>query len=61
MRLSKQQILKFMRDRGDDEHAERAASELPDPVEYPRDAGQLAHLGISEEDLGDPSVWEETP
>jgi hypothetical protein len=59
MKMKKEQILEFIRARGDDEHAAKAEKELPDegfdldPID---DEGILAQYGVSPEDLNDESV-----
>ena len=55
MKVSKQQIVEFIRDRGDTARAEQAASELPDVLDLPADEEQLLSLGVDPIDLaGDP-------
>lgn len=56
MKMKKEQILEFIRARGDDEHAAKAEKELPDSLDLPADEGILAQYGVSPEDLNDESV-----
>jgi hypothetical protein len=51
MELPKDQILQFLKDRGDSEQADRADKELPDQVDTDRDAGLLSKFGIDPQDL----------
>ncbi len=51
MKVSKQQIVEFIRDRGDVEKADRAASELPDVLELPEDEERVLALGVDPIDL----------
>ena len=37
MQVSKQQVVEFIRQRGDDDRAGRAEAELPDAVDLPKD------------------------
>jgi hypothetical protein len=57
MRLSKEQVVRFIRARGDEEHASKAEQELPDSMELPEDQGLLAQYGVQADDLDDESVW----
>ncbi|HET6625580.1 MAG TPA: hypothetical protein VFG63_04265 [Nocardioidaceae bacterium] len=59
MKLSKEQIVRFIRARGDDEHADKAEQELPGTLNLPEDAGLLAQYGVNPDDLADESVWGE--
>lgn len=57
MKVSKEQVVEFIRARGDDSHADRAQKELPDSIDLPEDGGLLAQYGVQQEDLDDRSVW----
>jgi len=49
--ISKDQILQFLRDRGDHAQADQAASELPDQVDTDEHAGLLSKFGIDPQAL----------
>jgi hypothetical protein len=49
--IPKDQILKLLRERGDNEKTKRAESELPDSVDTDKHAGLLDRLGIDPQDL----------
>jgi len=49
--IDKQTVLKLMRERGDEEQAKQAESELPDQVDTDRDAGLLQRFGVDPQDL----------
>jgi hypothetical protein len=51
MELPKDQILQFLKVRGDSEQADQADKELPDQVDTDRDAGLLSKFGIDPQDL----------
>jgi hypothetical protein len=51
MEIPKDQILKLLRDRGDDGKADQADQELPDKVDTDQHADQLQKLGIDPKDL----------
>jgi hypothetical protein len=51
MELPKDQILQFLKDRGDSDQADRAEKELPDQVDTDRDAGLLSKFGIDPQEL----------
>jgi hypothetical protein len=53
MKVSKQQVVEFIRARGDEERAGEAERELPDSV----DVGLLAQYGVTEDDLTDEGAW----
>lgn len=59
MKLSKEQIVRFIRARGDDEHAAKAEQELPESLDLPDDNGILAQYGVQADDLNDESMWGE--
>lgn len=51
MHIDKEQIIAFLRERGDDAKADQAQQELPGQVDTEQDAGLLANLGIDPSDL----------
>lgn len=51
MQIPKEQILEFLRSRGDNDKASQAEDELPDQVDTDRDAGLLQKFGIDPGDL----------
>ena len=51
MEIPKDKILDLLRQRGDNEKADQADSELPDQVDTERDAGLLEKFGIDPQDL----------
>jgi hypothetical protein len=51
MEIPKEKILDLLRQRGDNDKAERADQELPDRVDPERDKGILDQLGIDPQDL----------
>ena len=51
MEIPKEKILDLLRQRGDNDKAERADQELPDRVDPERDRGILDQLGIDPQDL----------
>lgn len=51
MNISKDQILEFLRDKGDHTQADQAASELPDQVDTDEHAGLLSKFGIDPQAL----------
>jgi hypothetical protein len=51
MRVSKRQVVDFIRERGDGERAERAESELPDVLDLPADEATLLEYGVNPIDL----------
>jgi hypothetical protein len=51
MKVSKQQIVEFMRERGDADRAEEAQAELPDHVELPGDDALVLKYGVQPLDL----------
>jgi hypothetical protein len=53
MQLTKQTVLEFIKDRGDDERLGKAEELLPDQIDTDRDAVLLAQLGVSPDDLQD--------
>ncbi len=61
MKLSKEQVVGFIRERGDDGHAAKAEQELPETLELPGDEGVLAQYGVKADDLDDQSVWGHGP
>lgn len=57
MKVSKQQVVEFIRARGDEERADQAERELPDSVDVGEDGGLLAQYGVTEDDLTDEGAW----
>jgi hypothetical protein len=51
MQIPKEQILEFLRSRGEDDKAAQADGELPDQVDTEQHAGILQKLGIDPGDL----------
>jgi hypothetical protein len=51
MQIPKEQILEFLRSRGDQDKASQADGELPDQVDTDRDAGLLQKFGIDPGEL----------
>ena len=51
MQIDKDQIISFLRERGDDAKADQAEQELPGQVDTEQDAGLLSQLGIDPSDL----------
>ena len=51
MQVSKQQIVEFIRQRGDDVRAAQAEAELPDSVDLPKDEDLVAKFGVNPLDL----------
>ena len=51
MQIPKEQILEFLRSRGQQDKAQQADQELPDQVDTDRDAGLLSKFGIDPMDL----------
>jgi hypothetical protein len=51
MQIDKQQIIDMIKQRGDDDQAAQADSELPDQVDPQEDSGLLAKFGIDPQDL----------
>ena len=51
MRVSKQQVVEFIRERGDAGRAEQAESELPDHLDLPADEATLLGYGVNPVDL----------
>ena len=52
MQIPKEQILEFLRSRGDSAQAEQADRELPDQVDTEKQSGLLETLGINLGELG---------
>ena len=46
MQIDKQQIIDFLKQRGDQDKASKADAELPQKVDTERDSGLLSSLGI---------------
>jgi hypothetical protein len=51
MQIPKDQILEFLRSRGDQDKASQAEGELPDQVDTDQDSGLLGKYGIDPQDL----------
>lgn len=51
MELSKDMIVNFLRERGENDKAEQASQDLPDQVDTDRDAGLLERYGIDVQGL----------
>jgi hypothetical protein len=51
MNIGKDQIIQFLKDRGQSGQADQASSELPDQVDTDKDSGLLAKFGINPEEL----------
>jgi hypothetical protein len=51
MQIPKEQILEFLRSRGDQDKASQAEGELPNQVDTEKDAGLLQKFGIDPGDL----------
>ena len=51
MELSKDTIVNFLRERGENDKAEQASQDLPDQVDTDRDAGLLERYGIDVQEL----------
>jgi hypothetical protein len=51
MQLDKNTIIDFLRQRGDDQNADRADQELPDQVDTEQDAGLLERFGLDPAEL----------
>jgi hypothetical protein len=51
MQIDKQTIIDLLRQRGQEDQAQQADSELPDQVDHERDAGLLEKFGINPQDL----------
>jgi hypothetical protein len=51
MQIPKEQILEFLRSRGQQDKAQQADQELPDQVDTDRDSNILERLGINPQEL----------
>lgn len=51
MEIDKQTVLNLIRERGDEEQANQAETELPDEIDTDRDAGLLQRFGVDPQDL----------
>lgn len=51
MQIDKDQIISFLRERGEDAKAEQAQQQLPSQVDTEKDSGLLAKFGIDPSDL----------
>jgi hypothetical protein len=51
MQIPKEQVLEFLRSRGQQDKAQQADQELPDQVDTDRDSNILERLGINPQEL----------
>lgn len=51
MQIDKKQIIDVLKNRGDDDKATQAQSELPDQVDTDKDSGLLSKFGVDPQDL----------
>jgi hypothetical protein len=51
MQVSKEKVVAFIRERGDEERATLAESELPDHLDLPKDDDLVTRLGVDPMDL----------
>jgi hypothetical protein len=51
MRVSKEKVVAFIRERGDEERAVLAEAELPDHVDLPKDDDLVTKYGVQPVDL----------
>ena len=51
MQIDKDQIVAFLRERGDDDKAQQAQQDLPGQVDTEKDSGLLSKFGIDPADL----------
>jgi hypothetical protein len=51
MHVSKQQVLDFIRERGDKDRAAQAEADLPDSLDLPKDEHWLSKYGVDPLDL----------
>lgn len=51
MNVDKAQIVDMLKQRGDDDQAAQAESELPEQVDTEKDSGMLSKLGVNPSDL----------
>ena len=51
MQIDKQQILEFLRSRGDQQQADQADGELPDQVDTDQHGDLLSKFGVNPEEL----------
>ncbi|MER7070289.1 hypothetical protein [Terrabacter sp. NPDC000476] len=51
MQIDKQQVVEFLRNRGDQQQAEQADGELPDQVDTDQHADVLGKFGIDPQEL----------
>ena len=51
MQVSKQQVVDFIRQRGDDDRAAAAEAELPDILDLPKDEDLVTKFGVDPLDL----------
>ncbi|MBT9257753.1 hypothetical protein KMZ32_06320 [Phycicoccus sp. MAQZ13P-2] len=53
MQIDKQQIIDILKNRGDDDKADQAQSDLPDQVDTDQHSDKLSKLGVDPKDLLD--------
>ncbi len=51
MQIDKQQIIEFLKSKGNNDQAQQADNELPDQVDTAQHAGLLSKRGLSVDDL----------
>jgi hypothetical protein len=51
MEIPKDQVMQFLKERGDSQQAAQAEQELPDQVDTDKDAGLLSKFGIDPQEL----------
>ncbi len=51
MQIDKQQIIEFLRSRGEQDKADQASTQLPEQVDTEQDQGLLGSLGINPAEL----------
>jgi hypothetical protein len=51
MEIPKDQVLRFLKERGDSQQAAQAEQELPDQVDTDKDASLLSKFGIDPQEL----------
>jgi hypothetical protein len=51
VQLDKDTIVNFLRERGDNDQADKAAQELPDQVDHEQHAGLLSKFGVEPKEL----------
>lgn len=51
MQIGKQQVIDFLKSKGNNDQASQAESELPDQVDTDKDSGLLSKFGVNPQDL----------